>query len=100
MENSLSPSYQKTLDALSENDLGRALILARNGLKEAELREDALNQCAHQGLFARIHMRDEDRDSARRALKLMKLHLEKLQGESRRWGEEELTRLSSRLNAQ
>lgn len=93
----LSPTYQRTLDALNDRDLGRAFIHARNGLRDAELRGDALNLSAHQGLFARIHLQDEDRDSARRALKLMKLHLEKLTGPAREWSEAEYAALSSRL---
>ncbi|MBX3040220.1 MAG: hypothetical protein KF789_05860 [Bdellovibrionaceae bacterium] len=93
----LSPTYQRTLESLANGDLGQAFIHARNGLKAAELANDALNLSAHQSLFARIHFEDDDRDSARRALKLMKLHLEKLTGPTREWSESEYHSLVARL---
>lgn len=95
----LTPSYHETLEALKDADLGRALILARNGLKKAEANDDALNLSAHQGLFARIHFQDEDPASARRALKLMKLHLEKLSGPEREWADAEYGALIAPLEA-
>lgn len=93
----LSPTYRSTLQALSENDLGRAFILARNGLQAAERAQDGLEACAHQALFARIHLQDGDPDSARRALKLMKRHQERLTGEALEWAEAEHALLSEKL---
>ncbi len=102
MENmipALSNHYQKTLEAIAANDLGRAFILARNGLSEAEVQQSRMNLCAHQGLFVLIHLKDQDFDSARRALKLMKVHLELLSGDELSWCANQFKQLSLQLDS-
>lgn len=71
--------YELAMRFLNEDDLGRALMHARNSLWACENEKGpALDAFFAQEAFARIHHADEDRDSTRRALKLMKGHFDRL----------------------
>lgn len=95
----LPEDYHLGLTTVQSGHLGKALILARNGLRSAQISQELFHQAAFQSLFARIHLADEDRDSARRALKLMAQLLSCLQGTSQTWAKNEYELLSRQIES-
>lgn len=88
-----SENYLLSLNALREGDTGQAFILARNGLLQAQKENDPSATLVYQGLFASIHLEDQDPASARRAWKLMKPELEKMPSDERPWGAAQISHL-------
>lgn len=90
--------YRLAKSYLADDDTGRALIHARDGLMLTEKNGgDPVEMFFHQEAFVLIHEADADRDSARRALKLMKLHFEKMSAEDRSWTKPTLEALTARI---
>lgn len=88
--------YGLALAFLSAGDTGRALMHARNGLVLCEQNAaPALELFFFQEAFARIHHADGDPDSARRALKLMRGHFDRLSADDREWCQATLDEVSA-----
>lgn len=90
--------YRLGMSFLAAGDTGRAMIHARDGLALTEKNgADPVEMFFHQELFARIHEADGDPDSARRALKLAKIHFEKISPENQSWVRPSLDALTARI---
>lgn len=90
--------YRLAKSYLAAGNTGRALIHARDGLMRTEENGgDPIETFFHQEAFVLIHEADDDRDSARRALKLMKLQFDKMSADDQSWTKPTLDVLIARI---